>query len=411
MSSILSWDDFDAPEKSAPVAPPPPVPVKPTIVPEVSRGFTPPVQALPYSNDVSEITKRALTRLHEMRLLGTKDNPFMGADRIRADDKRIIKGSSDVNQLIPFKYEWAWQKYLDGCANHWMPQEINMTADLGQWQSKDALSEDERLMVNRTLGFFSVADTMVANNLVMAIFNNITAPEARQYLLRQAFEEAVHAHSYQYCIQSLRMDEGETFNMYREVASIAKKMAWALHYTEKLCAITLDENSPDSLVQDFVEGLMVYYCAVEGIFFYCGFIQLLALGRSNKLSGVKEQIEYILRDESMHANFGIDVINQIKAENPSIWTPEFTARLNDRLIEAHCLEMEYIRDTLPRGVIGVNARLHEQYLMIIGNRRCQQIGIPEQFVIDFDHPYPWMSEMMDLRKEKNFAEECLYRKV
>ena len=384
MSSILSWDDFnDEPEV------PKEVPVQAVVQPVMETIPAKPARpVLGSSSGQLSIVQAALDRIDQMSLLGTIENPFMGNDRIRSEDKRIIKGTSDVNQLIPFKYDWAWQKYLDGCANHWMPQEVSMTSDIALWKSNGGLTDDERLMVSRTLGFFSVADTMVANNLVRAIYHNVTAPEVRQYLLRQMFEEAIHAHSYQYCIQSLSMDEAEIFNMYREVDSIARKMAWSLHYTEKLANLKITSESTDEEVAELIEGLVVYYCAVEGIFFYCGFIQLLALGRRNKLVGVKEQIEYILRDESMHSNFGIDVINQIKIENPSCWTPELQQRLNDRLIEAHCLEMDYIRDTLPRGVIGVNATLHEQYLMIIGNRRCQQLGITEQFDITFDHPYP-----------------------
>jgi ribonucleoside-diphosphate reductase beta chain len=158
----------------------------------------------------------------------------MGAARITVDDKRMINCRSDLNQLVPFKYEWAWQKYLDGCANHWMPQEVNMAKDVQTWRTADALSDDERRIVMRSLGYFSTADSLVANNLVLGIYRHITNPECRQYLLRQAFEEAIHTHAYQYCIESLGMDEGEVFNMYRELPSIAKKATWSLRYTQGL---------------------------------------------------------------------------------------------------------------------------------------------------------------------------------
>ena len=131
--------------------------------------------------------------------------------RVTVDQKAMINCRADLNQLVPFKYEWAWQKYLDGCANHWMPQEVNMTADIALWKSDEGLSGDERTIVKRSLGFFSTADSLVANNLVLAIYRLITNPECRQYLLRQAFEEAIHTHAYQYCIESLGMDEGRDF--------------------------------------------------------------------------------------------------------------------------------------------------------------------------------------------------------
>ena len=157
-----------------------------------------------------------------------------GAKRLAVDDKRMINCRADLNQLVPFKYKWAWQKYLDGCANHWMPQEINMNADISLWKDPDGLTADERTIIKRNLGFFSTADSLVANNLVLAVYRLITNPECRQYLLRQAFEEALHTHAYQYCIESLGLDEAEVFNMYREVPAIHNKAAWALKFTQSL---------------------------------------------------------------------------------------------------------------------------------------------------------------------------------
>src|SRR5579872_4166738 len=157
-----------------------------------------------------------------------------GAARIRVDDKKIINCRADLNQLVPFKYEWAWKKYLDACANHWMPNEINMAADVALWKSPNGLTEDERFIIMRNLGFFSTADSLVANNLVLAVYRHITNPECRQYLLRQAFEEALHSHAYQHVIQSLGMDEAEVFNMYREIPSVARKAAWELQFTQEL---------------------------------------------------------------------------------------------------------------------------------------------------------------------------------
>ena len=130
--------------------------------------------------------------------------------------KRIINGQTDVNQLVPFKYKWAWDKYLAACANHWMPQEINMQRDIELWKNPNGLTDDERLIVKRNLGFFVTADWLAANNIVLGTYRHITAPECRQYLLRQAFEEAIHTHAYQYIVESLGLDEGEIFNAYHE---------------------------------------------------------------------------------------------------------------------------------------------------------------------------------------------------
>ena len=137
------------------------------------------------------------------RRRASRRGPARLSRRIRAEDKRIINGQTDVNQLVPFKYKWAWDKYLSGCANHWMPQEVNMARDIALWKDPNGLSEDERRIVKRNLGFFVTADSLAANNIVLGTYRHITAPECRQYLLRQAFEEAIHTHAYQYIVESL----------------------------------------------------------------------------------------------------------------------------------------------------------------------------------------------------------------
>lgn len=337
----------------------------------------------------------------EVGVTGTEDIS-MGASRIQVDDKKIINCKADLNQLVPFKYKWAWQKYLDGCANHWMPQEISMQKDIAQWKDPNGLTDDERLIVKRALGFFSSADSLVANNLVLAVYRHITNPECRQYLLRQAFEEALHTHAYQYIIESLGMDEAEVFNMYREVPSVHDKAAWALPYTQNLeneNFKTGTEESDRALLRD----LIAFYVVFEGIFFYVGFVQLLSFGRRNLLPGASEQIQYIMRDESMHMNFGIDVINTIKAENPNLWTQELQDEVHAMISEATELEVRYAYDTMPNGVLGLNADSFKEYMHFIANRRCQQIGLSELFP-GATNPFPWMSEMMDLKKEKNFFE-------
>lgn len=645
----------------------------------------------------------------------------MGAARINAADKRMINSRCDSNQVVPFACEWAWQKYLDGSANHWMPQEINMTADIALWKSKDGLTADERTIVMRSLGFFSTADSIVANNIVLAIYRHITMPECRQYLLRQAFEEAIHCyadgteiltergfvdfrdlpecvrvaqyhengkisfvlpdeilhdrysgkmfefknqtgsyhkivtpdhrcvvidprdnnkvkiklaknlsphnynlpvagilfnagasafsdedrffvayqadgcilnkqtidkgkisgliaigfnfakqrkierllelcdrlglrhkvkqlsgtnknqtsitvwipsdwavsknfawinyalidhqwakqfikelahwdgctrdhgeivytntnkdainhvqaiahvagyrtgmykcdahgtrkdvwqvyiystrthasgrsvvrseidydgyvhcvgvptgmiitryngaivvsgntHAYQYCVESLGMDSGEVFNMYREIPSIAKKSAWLLARTRDIADPAFNTATPER-AKVFLLNLIAYCCVGEGLFFYCGFAQILSMGRRNKMGGVAEQFQYILRDESMHLNFGIDMINQIKIENPELWDADAQAMARQIIVEGVTLETEYARDTMPRGILGMNAESMAEYLQFIGDRRLAQLGLSIEY--GAQNPFGWMSEMMDLRKEKNFFE-------
>ncbi len=322
--------------------------------------------------------------------------------RIRVEDKRIINGRTDVNQLVPFKYKWAWEKYLAACANHWMPQEINMSRDIATWKDPNGLTEDERRIITRNLGFFVTADSLAANNIVLGTYRHISAPECRQYLLRQAFEEAIHTHAYQYIVESLGLDEGEVFNAYHEIRSIRDKDEFLIPFIDTLTDPAFKTGRPEA-DQQLLKSLIVFACIMEGLFFYVGFAQILAMGRQNKMTGAAEQYQYILRDESMHCNFGIDLINQIKMENPHLWTPAFREEIQGYMKTAVELEYRYAEDTMPRGVLGLNAPMFKEYLRYIANRRCQQIGV-EQLYSGASNPFPWMSEMTDLKKERNFFE-------
>jgi ribonucleoside-diphosphate reductase beta chain len=382
---MLSWDDFEEKE----VKPLPKTEIESPLKEESKKS-------------VSNEETLGVASLDDLDIEAGLEDLEGASSRVDVDQKQMINCRADVNQLVPFKYDWAWQKYLDGSANHWMPQEINMTADVALWKSKDGLSEQERMIVMRNLGFFSTADSLVANNIVLSVYKHITNPECRQYLLRQALEEAIHTHAYQYVIESLGMDEGEIFNMYREVPSVAKKVAWALPFTQSL-------SNPDfktGTTEDdkiLLRNLIAFYCVLEGIFFYCGFTQILSMGNRNKMTGTSEQFQYILRDESMHVNFGIDMINQIKIENPELWDEEMQSTAREMILQGTQLEIEYAEDTMPNGILGMSAESMTEYLKFIANRRLTQIGLEEAFP-KASNPFPWMSEIMDLRKEKNFFE-------
>jgi len=335
---------------------------------------------------------------------GTEERPPAGEAfrRVTVEDKKVINSKADVNQLVPFKYKWAWEKYLAACANHWMPQEINMSRDIALWKDPGGLTEDERRVVKRNLGFFVTADSLAANNIVLGTYRHITAPECRQYLLRQAFEEAIHTHAYQYIVESLDLDQGEVFNAYHEIASIREKDEFLVPFIDTLTDPAFVTGTPQN-DQALLRSLIVFSCLMEGLFFYVGFTQILSLGRQNKMTGAAEQYMYILRDESMHCNFGIDLVNQIKLENPHLWTPQFRDEMGELFGRAVELEYRYAEDTMPRGVLGLNAPMFKEYLRFIANRRCQQIGLDALYP-GAANPFPWMSEMIDLKKERNFFE-------
>ena len=410
---MLNWDDYGKEDNTTPQSSPQidnevvkktaeALADEKSVTQQAVKEETPQTKSNIGEGSRAEAARKAVNALDETAGNEELDEMMANAGRVQVDQKMMINCKADLNQLVPFKYDWAWQKYLDGSANHWMPQEINMTNDIVLWKSEDGLTEDERVIVKRNLGFFSTADSLVANNLVLALYRLITNPECRQYILRQSLEEAIHTHAYQYCIESLGMDEGEIFNMYREVPCVARKASWGLKYTQEISDPDFKTGTVESDKQ-LLKNLIAFYCVLEGIFFYCGFTQILSMGRRNKMTGTAEQFQYILRDESMHVNFGIDVINQIKIENPHLWDDQMKSDAAQMILEGTELEIQYARDTMPRGVLGMNAAMMEEYLKFIANRRLTQLGLDEEFT-GVTNPFPWMSEIIDLRKEKNFFE-------
>ncbi len=322
-------------------------------------------------------------------------------ERVDVSRKRLINCYQvDVNQLMPLKYKWAWEHYLNGCANHWMPTEVPMSKDIELWKS-GSLSSDEKRVIMRNLGFFSTAESLVGNNIVLAIFKHVTNPEVRQYLLRQSFEEAIHTHTFLYIVESLNLDQGEVFNMYNEINTIHQKDQFEMTLTEDILKADFDMNrSADK--QKFLENLIGYYIIMEGIFFYSGFVMILSFHRQNKMTGIGEQFQYILRDETIHLNFGIDLINGIKEENPELWSPAFQAHIVGQIKQAVELEIRYAEDCLPRGILGLTAPMFREYVQHVADRRLERIGL--KAIYRSKNPFPWMSETIDLGKEKNFFE-------
>jgi ribonucleoside-diphosphate reductase beta chain len=317
----------------------------------------------------------------------------------------ILNNSTiDPNKILPMRYKWARKHFKDGVNNNWTPEEVPMMDDIELWKKSEAnggLTEDERRMVLWNMGFFSTAESLTANNIVLSIYRHITNPECRQYMLRQAFEEAIHTDMFIYCCDSLGLNPEEIYNMYESIPSIKAKDDYVLDFTKSVLDPNFKTDSPEN-VQKFVHDLVGYYIIMEGIFFYAGFAMMLNMLRHHKMIGVGEQFQYTLRDESVHLAFGADLINTIVEENPEIWTEQFKSDITAKIKKAVDLEDAYARDALPRGILGMNADLIRQYLEYIADRRLERIGLSK--VYGTQTPFPWMSEIIDLKKEKNFFE-------
>ncbi len=313
----------------------------------------------------------------------------------------INNSKTDPNKILPMTYMWARKHYQSGVANNWTPEEVSMQKDVEQWKDPKCLTEDERHLIYWNLGFFSTAESLTANNLVLAVYRHVTNPECRQYLLRQAYEEAVHTDTFIYCCDTLGLDPEHIYNMYLTIPSIEDKDNFVINLTKSIFDPLFEVKDLASL-RIFLHDLIGYYVIMEGIFFYAGFAMMLALKRQNKMTGIGEQFEYIMRDESIHLAFGCDLINQIKTENPAVWTPEFQEEIVELIKQSVVLESKYARDACPRGLLGIGSEQFVNYVEYIADRRLERIDLPK--VYNKDNPFPWLSQSTDLSKEKNFFE-------
>lgn len=321
----------------------------------------------------------------------------------------ILDGSGmDPNKILPMRYPWARKHYLTGVQNNWVPTDIPMQNDIELWKSRDGLTEAERRLIMLNMGFFSTAESLTANNLVLAVYNHVKAPECRQYLLRQAYEEAVHTDTFIYCCDSLGLDPDEVYGMYLTSPTIAAKDKFCTSNTRALANYDYNKRvvDPEGFVPAVLKDLITFYIIMEGIFFYAGFVMMLNFRRDNRMVGVSEQFQYILRDEAIHVSFGLDLIRTIRAEYPEVWTHQLQSEVGAMISEAVLLEQNYIDDCLPGGstVFGISRESLAQYILYIAQRRYEQLDLWSAPVARYPNPFPWMSELTDLNQEKNFFE-------
>lgn len=312
----------------------------------------------------------------------------------------INNNKTDPNKILPMKYKWAWEHYLTSLKNSWFPTEINMIEDIELWKSNN-LTEDERKIILYNLGFFSTAESLTANNIILVIYNHITNPEARCYLIRQAYEEVIHTHTFVYCCESLGLDPEYIYNMYINVPSIKAKNEFMVGLTKTLFNTDFKTDTCEN-IQKFVRDLIGYYVLIEGIFFYSGFAMMAAFKRKNKMKGIGEQFNFITIDESMHLSFGAHLIQQIIEENPEIWDKEFQKEIIKLFQQTVYLEKQYAYDACPKGCVGFTANQFAEYVEYIADKRLERLGLKKMY--NTKNPFPWISEMMDLSKEVNFFE-------
>lgn len=327
--------------------------------------------------------------------IGTGTPPALAP--IRAADKRIVNGQGDINQLAPFKYPWAWEFFLTANKNHWTPTEVNMAQDVQDYHHK--LTPAERHVFENVLGYLTTSDILAMRNIGLAVMEKMTAPELQIYQARQVYEEALHTWTYQHCIETLNLDQGEIYNRYRVVPAIHGKIALSNRRLERVLRSDLDLTDRDNL-HEFALSYLFFAGIFEGCWFYNGFSPIFALQRRGLMKGTAEQLQYIMRDEVLHCAFGIRVVRElIKEENLKL-DPKAVAELWQ---EAEAAEDAYARYILREPILGYNAELHLGQFRFVANRRARQLGLEEPFP-GAEATLPWLDEQANLRKEKNFFE-------
>lgn len=312
----------------------------------------------------------------------------------------INNSKTDPNKLLPIKYPWAREYYKMGVANNWVPEEVPMQDDVEQWKSDD-ISEEERRIVLWNLGFFSTAESLTANNIVLAVYRHVTDPACRQYLLRQAFEEAIHSDMFVFICDTLGFDPDEIYNMYETIPTIKEKDEFVVGLTKSISDPNFNTDGEEN-IRKFLHDLIGYYVIMEGIFFYAGFAMMLGLKRLKHFVGIGEQFEFTMRDESVHLAFGCDLINTIRQENPGVWTADFEEEIRQNILHAVKLEKQYATDACPTPILGMSAEQFSQYVEYIADRRLERLNMKKEF--GTANPFNWLSQSTDLMKEKNFFE-------
>ncbi|VAW72987.1 Ribonucleotide reductase of class Ia (aerobic), beta subunit [hydrothermal vent metagenome] len=316
---------------------------------------------------------------------------------VRAEDKRVINGQADINQLAPFKYPWAWKYFLNANKNHWTPLDINMAQDIQDYHHK--LTPTERHVYENVLAYLTTSDILAMRNIGLAVMEKMSAPELQIYQARQVYEEALHTWTYQHCIETIGLEQGEIYNRYRVVPQIHHKIQIANRRLESILRPDIDFNDPDEL-DNFVMAYLFFAAVFEGCWFYNGFSPIFALQRRGLMKGTAEQLQYIMRDEVMHASFGIRTVRQIIVENNLTLNPQ---ALRDMWDEAEAAEADYAAYLLNEPVLGYCADDHIAQFRYIANRRARQLGVDEPFA-GAVCALPWLDEQSNVRKEKNFFE-------
>ncbi len=303
----------------------------------------------------------------------------------------------DMN-LHPIRYQWAYDLYQQAVRNTWFPHEIALKEDLDDWNK---MTEDERHAVKFLMAFFNPAELIVNRSIALGWYPYIRAPECHLYLAKQMWEEANHCVAFEYVLETFPLNRETVFGIHLEVPSMKEKEAYIIKYLRRMTEEILDIESVEGK-KDFIRNLVATNIVMEGIWFYSGFMVALSFRQRNQLRNFGSMINWVLRDESLHLKFGINLVHTALEENASLLTPDFANEIRDIIIEGVELETKYNKDLFPRGILGLNADYVNQYVQYVTDRRLEELGLPKHY--NAKNPAKWMSTATDVFELVNFFE-------
>jgi ribonucleoside-diphosphate reductase beta chain len=307
-------------------------------------------------------------------------------------------GIQDGLLLKPVKYKWAMDLYNQAVANTWFPNEIQLGQDLADWKE---MSEEERHAVTFLMSYFNPNELLVNKALAFGVYPYVNAAEAHLYLAKQMWEEANHCMSFEYVLETFPIDRDEAYAAHVETPSMARKEEFETKFIKRMTEETLDITTTEGK-KDFIRNLIAYNIILEGIWFYSGFMVALSFRQRNLLRNFASLIDWVVRDESLHLKFGINLILTVLEENEDLQTEEFAHEIKQMILDGVEMEEAYNKDLLPNGILGLNSDYINQYVKYLADRRLEELGFDPHYKVS--NPAKWMAAANDTLQLVNFFE-------
>ncbi|RCK70539.1 ribonucleotide-diphosphate reductase subunit beta [Desertihabitans brevis] len=307
-------------------------------------------------------------------------------------------GISEGLLLKPVRYQWAQDLYDQAVANTWFPNEIQLGEDLADF---NRMTAEERHALTFLMSYFNPSELLVNKALAFGVYPYVNTAECHLYLAKQMWEEANHCMSFEYVLETFPIDREAAYSSHVDVPSMAAKEEFEVHFIRRMTEQTLDITTVHGK-QEFIRNLVAYNVILEGIWFYSGFMVALSFRQRNLLRNFGSLIDWIVRDESLHLKFGINLILTVLDENPEIATEEFAEEIRQMIIDAVAMEERYNRDLLPNGILGMNAEYINSYVRYLADRRLEELGFGAHF--GDANPAKWMATANDTLQLVNFFE-------